>query len=58
MEFQISQNVVIFNILLNIMNDLMFLKLVAIEWFNGMWSYDCHNWNVQAFSTSSSLCKL
>jgi len=58
MQLQISQNVVISNILLNIMNNLMFLKLMAIEWFNGIWSYDCHNWNVQAFSTSFGLCKL
>jgi hypothetical protein len=27
--------------------DLMFVKLVVIEWFNGSWSYDLHNWNVQ-----------
>jgi hypothetical protein len=58
MEFQISQNVVISNILLNITNDLMFVKLVAIERFNGMWNYDCQNWNVQVFSASSGLCKL
>jgi hypothetical protein len=43
MELQISQNVVISNTLLNIMNDLMFVRLVAIEWFNGMWGYDCQS---------------